>query len=92
MPKSKPSGLHQILASLRLLIVLVGAAAGLAFGNPWHVLAIRLVLLWASLYILFALFEVLLQFLSAKATAKVIQSANLPREQNPSNSRDTLTK
>jgi hypothetical protein len=90
--KSKPSGVHQILASLRLLIFLVVAAVGLAFGNPWPVLVIRLVLLWASLYLLFTLFEILLQFLSAKATAKVIQSPNIPKEPKATIPEDALTK
>ncbi|MBM3324712.1 MAG: hypothetical protein FJY66_03505 [Calditrichaeota bacterium] len=80
MPKAKSSGLHQILKTIRLLVLCIGAAVGLAMGNSWQVLGVRLLLAWAALYLVFGFFEALVQYLSAKATAKILQSPNLPIE------------
>lgn len=80
MAKAKPSGVHSLFKTIRLLAVLIGAAVGLAFGNAWHVLLLRLVLLWGALYLIFGFFELLLQFLSAKASQNVLKSSNLPEK------------
>jgi hypothetical protein len=82
MPSDNPSKLHQILKTVRMLAVLVGAAVGLALESPWHVLAFRLVLLWAALYLTFGLFEVLVQFLSARAAGNLIRSADRDSDQS----------
>lgn len=78
MAKAKQSGFHQIFKTIRLLAVLIAAAIGLAIGNPWHVLMIRLFILWAALYLVFGFFEILLQFLSAKATGRIIRESHTP--------------
>ena len=83
MSKTKPSELHQILKTVRLLAVLVGGAVGLAMGNPLYVLAIRLLLLWVALYFTLGLFEVLLHYLSFKAVTRVIDSVDLTKNQAP---------
>jgi len=70
MPSTNPPELHQVLKTVRLLAVLVGAAVGLTLGNPWHVLAVRLLLLWVALYLTVGLFEVLLQLLSTDEVNK----------------------
>jgi threonine/homoserine/homoserine lactone efflux protein len=62
------------------LAVLIGAAIGLAFGNAWHVLLFRILLLWGALYLVFGFFELLLQFLSTKAAQNVLKSSNLPEK------------
>jgi hypothetical protein len=82
MASTKPSELHQILKIVRMLAILIGAAVGLSLGNPLHVLAVRLLLLWAALYFTFGLFELVLQYLSSRATAKVIRSTNINEDQN----------
>jgi hypothetical protein len=92
MPRTKPSGLHQLLKTIRLLAICIAAAVGLALGSPWHVLVIRLVLLWAALYLAFDVFEIIVQFLSAKATAKIIQSAGSPKEKHETVQNDTMMK
>ena len=76
MAKEKQSGFHQIFKTIRLLSVLIAAAIGLVMGSPWHALVIRLFILWAALYLIFGFFEVLLQFLSAKATEKILREAS----------------
>jgi hypothetical protein len=92
MPRTKPSGLHQLLKTIRLLLISIAAAAGLALGSPWRVLIIRLLLLWAALYLAFNLFEIIVQFLSAKATAKVLRPAGSPKEKTESAHHDAMMK
>jgi len=92
MPGDKSSKLHQVLKTVRMLAVLVGAAVGIALESPWHVLAFRLVLLWAALYLTFGLFEVLLQFLSARAATNTIRTANPNADQNAGSVRDASKK
>jgi hypothetical protein len=92
MARTKPSGLHQLLKTIRLLLICVAAAAGLALGSPWRVLLVRLLLLWAALYLAFNLFEIIVQFLSAKATTKVIRPAGSPKEKTETVQHDTVMK
>ena len=80
MAKAKPSGVHSLFKTIRLLMVLIGAAVGLAFGNAWHVLLFRVLLLWGALYLVFGYFELLLQFLSAKASQNILKSSSLPKK------------
>ncbi|MBU1706499.1 hypothetical protein KKB28_01120 [bacterium] len=82
MAKAQPSGVHSLFKTIRLLAVLIGAAIGLAFGNAWYVLLFRLLLLWGALYLVFGSFELLLQFLSAKAAQNILNSSNLSEKKS----------
>ncbi|MCB1059352.1 MAG: hypothetical protein KDB65_03900 [Calditrichaeota bacterium] len=75
MAKKPSSALHDLFVSLRRVIVLVVTAFALAMEWPMHIVAIRVIGLWAVLVILTQSAEVLFQYLSHRALIQQHESS-----------------
>jgi hypothetical protein len=86
MPRTPVSDLTELLKLLRRIVVLAIAAYGLAREMPYAVLAVRVAILWAVLYVSSGLVDVVFRRLSYQAatssgeeiSAKNGQNTNLP--------------
>lgn len=67
MAKKHASALHDLFVSLRRVIVLVVTAFALAMEWPLHIVAVRALVLWATLAILSHAAEILFQYLTHRA-------------------------
>ncbi len=67
MAKKPTSALHDLLVSLRRVVVLLVTAFALAMEWPLYVVALRALALWAVLVVLSQTAEILFQYLSHRA-------------------------
>ncbi len=81
MFRKSSSDLNELLKLLRRIIVLAIAAYGLAREMPYETLAVRLVLLWAVLYVSSGLVDVVFRKLSYQAG--VLQDVNVAPDSGP---------
>jgi hypothetical protein len=70
MARRPKSELEELLKLLRRILVLAVAAYGLARGMPFPVLAVRLAILWAVLYVGSGLMDVVYRRLHYHSTTK----------------------
>lgn len=67
MPKKQHSALHDLLVSLRRVLVLLVTAFAIAMEWPIHVVAARVIILWATLVVVTHAAEILFQYLTQRA-------------------------
>ncbi|MDD5088169.1 MAG: hypothetical protein PHI18_05160 [bacterium] len=78
MAKTPKSELMQLMTLLRRILVLSVAVWGLARGLPFDTLALRLVGLWAMLYICSGVVDVIFRRMSYRTVSDSAASAGAP--------------
>jgi hypothetical protein len=86
MARKVTSDFNQLLTTLRRIIVLGVAAFGLARGWPYESVALRGAILWAVLYFLSMMVELLFQYLgnAAMNSGSRVKSSAIRAQQTPS--------